>query len=139
MVTPLKTTLVFRTEGTLMIRLSLALCMLALVSLSTNVNAAEPADSGVSQSALAAMGLGGMRTMDREESSVVRGQGAITFGLSYSRTTIRGRRGFSATGGSVNGYYNNFNNFSGGFSFAGSNAVGTPFIYGTGFSLGGGF
>ncbi len=123
-----------------MIRLTLALCMAALVCLAsgTTASAADPADSNVSQSALSAMGLGGMRTLDRTESSAIRGQGSITFGISYSRTSTR-RGPTTITGGSVNGYYNNFNSFSGGFSFAGSNSVLTPFVYGTGFSLGGGF
>ena len=122
-------------EGTVMFRLSLALSLAAALCVVTSTaNAAEPTDSGVSQSSLAAMGLGGMRTMDRQESAQIRGQGSITFGVSYARTSL----GFG-TAGSVNGYYNTFDSFSGGFSFAGANSTVSPFIYGTGFSLGGGF
>ncbi len=122
-----------------MIRLSLALSLAAALCVMTSTaNAAEPADSGVSQSALSAMGLGSMRTMDDQESAQIRGQGSITFGVSYATTSFN-LGPISGSAGSINGYYNNFNNFSGGFSFAGANSTITPFIYGTGFSLGGGF
>ena len=116
-------------------RLSFALSLaLAFCLVSSNADAAEPADSGVSQSALSAMGLGGMQTIDRAESSEIRGQGSVTFGLSWSRTSTR-----NSSAGSVNGYYNSFRNFSGGGSFAFSNSARTPFIYGGGASIGGGF
>jgi hypothetical protein len=122
-----------------MIRLTFALCLaFAFCFVGSNADAAEPSGSGVSQSALSAMGLGGMQAIDRAESSEIRGQGSITWGRSSSRTTIRTpRRTFTSR--SSNGYFNSYPSFSGGASFAFTNSAVTPFIYGGGFSIGGGF
>ncbi|MDG2222501.1 MAG: hypothetical protein P8L85_14075 [Rubripirellula sp.] len=122
-----------------MIRLTFALCLaFAFCFVGSNADAAEPADSGVSQSTLSAMGLGGMQTIDRAESSEIRGQGSVTWGRSYSRTTIR-IFGSTFRSGSTNGYRNSFPNFSAGGSFSYSNSSFSPFIYGGGFSIAGGF
>lgn len=122
-----------------MIRLTFALCLaVAFCFVGSNADAAEPSGSSVSQSALSAMGLGGLQAIDRAESSEIRGQGSITWGRSSSRTTVR-YRGKTITSRSSNGYYNSFPSFSAGASFAFTNSAVTPFIYGGGFSLGGGF
>ncbi|RMF41119.1 MAG: hypothetical protein D6753_10220 [Planctomycetota bacterium] len=93
-----------------------------------------PSEKAVSQIALADMGLGSMRPMNRTEASQVRGQGARVFGVSYASFN-----GFLYQAGSVNGYYSNNPSWSAGLSFAAVNGPGPlPVAYGVGFSIAGG-
>ena len=122
-----------------MARFSVALSTaLVFCLIGSTADAAEPSDSNVSQSALSAMGLGGMQSIDRAQSSEIRGQGSVVFGGSWSRTFITDGRD-SATSGSVNGYYSRNRNLSVGGSFSFSNSTITPFIYAGGASFAGGF
>jgi hypothetical protein len=124
----------------MMFRLSIALGLAAALGLMTSTaDAADPSsDSNVSQSSLAAMGLGGMRAMDRQESSQIRGQGAVVFGVSWARSRVRtGNDVFRS--GSINGYRARFPSFAGGGSLSLAGTSVSPIVYGAGLSIAGGF
>ncbi len=64
----------------------------------------ESRETSVSDSALEAMGLGGMQAVSRSESEQIRGQGAIAFSLSYAyRPVLFGGSGFNISGAAATG------------------------------------
>lgn len=93
-------------KGLKMTRFLATLCMVGMLSMvATQADAGDPfrttSDSGISNSSLSAMGLGGMRTMTRGESSQIRGQGAIVWGRSFAAAS---RPNNNTYGVSRNGY-----------------------------------
>lgn len=106
--------------------------------LSVNADAADPfrtsSDGAVSSSALSAMGLGGMKQVSNVEASKVRGQGAISFGV--SRVNFR-FFGSTATDTRVNFATGNF--VAGTASLSTAGVIGGPVIFAGGFGIAGGF
>lgn len=123
-----------------MYRMMSVLAVAAVMSLmTTQADAADPfratSDSGISSNALSAMGLSGMRTMTRSESSTVRGQGGVVWG----RSTVTVRF-FGNVATSENGYRFRGRNGAAGFNISGAALV-PPGSFGVagGFSIAGGW
>ncbi len=118
-------------------RLLGVLAVALALTITTQADAADPfrttSDSGISSNALSAMGLSGMRSMDRNESSQIRGQGGVVWGRSYAYATSR--NGYSE---SANGYRFRGRSFAAGANFSRARS-GFNVSAAGGFSIAGGF
>jgi hypothetical protein len=112
-------------EDLTMNRVAIASLALALSCLnSTALKAAEPANTGVSESNLSAMGLPGLSVLSDEQGTKVRGMGSVTTGNGFALSFLLG------LGASHNNYAS-----SGGLFSHGTNGSGAGFGIGGGGSL----